>query len=58
MVRSWLFEYHERVYFLYSTMDLYKDMDDDGDVVFFLFSGTCYVARVGLPCQPYRRSRP
>ena len=35
--------------FLYSMMDLYKDMADDGDVVFFLFSGTCYVARVGLP---------
>ena len=42
------FERHKRVYFLYSMKDLYKDMADDGDVVFFLFSGTCYVARVGL----------
>ena len=27
--------------FLYSMMDLYKNMADDGDVVFLLFSGTC-----------------
>jgi hypothetical protein len=35
------FECHERVYFSYSTMDLYKDMDNDGMSSLFLFSGTC-----------------
>jgi len=36
-----LFECHERGYFSYSTMDLYKDMDNDGMSSLFLFSGTC-----------------
>jgi hypothetical protein len=50
MVRSWSGLNATNGYiFLSSTMDFVQDMDDDGNLVFFLFSGTCYVARVGLP---------